>query len=174
MDSPEIIDQPDNMNALKLAPNENEFNILSIDHESFVKCLSSITGISVDAFVNDSSNSSPTWYESYIDTLKNNGYDMLFYSYRNEPMCFNAEGRIDHYVLPQLPMGQCVVLGVCGNFEVSSVVASSIDLNGEGNNSKSLIVTYDPNPAKKMVWAIEVAFFVQMFTNKVTINDSDG
>ena len=145
--------------------------IKTIDVRTFIECLSHITEIPVQEFVDNSQSNADTdfWYDPYITTLKSNGFDMLFYSYRNTPLALNDEIKLENYELPQLPGGKCVLLCADENSDCRCVAALSFERNPESKDyKKGLTVLFDPRPDKPYNAILEIGFFINMFVNRVT------
>ena len=156
---------------------ENNFNLIGIDTDSFIECVSFITNISKDDFQGNIDESEiNNWYKPHTNTLYKNGYDMIFYSYRNNPIAVSEENPIERYSFPQLPMGTCVLLCVDGAFNCHSVVATTINMPDDNDTeyTKRLIITYEPNPERPKVWVVEIGFFIKTFMTIPEKLEEDG
>lgn len=156
--------------------NENyDIKISSIDSESFIKCISFITGVDEGNFDKTLEvSSSMDWSKNYMQTLHQHGYDMLFYAFRDHPRVISDERPIERYQFPNLPLGTCIILCVDGAFNCYSVVGTTIKVADDNNNSKRLVITYDPNPDHVKKWFVEVGFFIKTFiTLPENNNDND-
>jgi hypothetical protein len=132
---------------------------------SFAWCLSNILGINRDDMlyidpIIDSLNGSEGWYDPYAEFLKSRkGYDLIFLSYP-EPLHIDEKDHIiENYSFPNIPYGQCIVMGTGKNGDGEEIVKSVVGISRGGR----IEPTFDPYPDNKLLNIKEIGFFTKTF-----------
>lgn len=133
---------------------------LKMMDNSFAFCVSNVTGIPTELF-NDidfimQNAGSKGWHQPYIDVLRHHSYDMIFFSYEEQPLPLGNGVALSDYKLNQLPTGKCVVLGNTGGFEFKAAV-------GQVGTDFRMEIIYDPDPSREFAVIQQVGFFISTF-----------
>lgn len=146
------------------------YSQVSLHDNSFVFCISNITGIPTDIFDNIDyiikNVGIENWYQSYLKVLKHHSYDMIFFSYQQTPLEVNEEKTIEKYQFTNLPTGKCIILGSDSNGSFRCMVGLM--------QNERLTVVYDPHPTQDISEIVQIGFFISTFVKpEVEVADSN-
>lgn len=126
---------------------------------SFAHCISNVTGIPDNIFNNVDyiiqNVGIANWHKPYIDVLRHHAYDMIFFSYGDEPLDFE-ERPLEDYQFADLPSGKFILLGSDSAFRFKCVV-------GLMDTELRVRVVYDPEPTRELARIHQLGYFISTF-----------